>query len=271
MGSRHILFVLVLWLSCFAWSALNANQQFKYYMTSASGLQGSEVELHLLFDNEKDQVEAWSLGACHDASMLTIISPENGETTQAFNGGLGPDIVFYNLFYPPGDTGWNAGVVISVLGLETLPPGMGFDLHIATYTLIGDPGTEGVVCPCDEMGNPPAPLEAAVAGFWFPVDVECGEVHILASTFLRGDCNGDGDINIGDPIFLINELFAEGPEAPCDDACDSNDDGGKDIGDAIYGLNYLFTEGPAPPVPFPGCDFDPTADEQGCESFSACP
>ena len=78
-------------------------------------------------------------------------------------------------------------------------------------------------------------------------------------------------IDIGDPVFLLNELFAEGPEALCDDACDFNDDGGKDIGDAIYGLNYLFTEGPAPPAPFAVCGSDPTADALECESFAACP
>ncbi len=109
-----------------------------------------------------------------------------------------------------------------------------------------------------------------VQGISYPVDAECGEVDILG--FIRGDCNGDGNINIGDPIFLINELFAEGPEAPCNDACDSNDDGGKDIGDALYGLNYLFTEGPAPPVPFPGCGTDPTADELDCaDPLLECP
>ena len=68
MGSRHFLFLLVLSLSIFAGSVLNANQQFKYYMTSASGLQGNSVDLHVLFDNEKDFVEGWAIGVCHDAS-----------------------------------------------------------------------------------------------------------------------------------------------------------------------------------------------------------
>ncbi len=96
-------------------------------------------------------------------------------------------------------------------------------------------------------------------------------VHILAGPFLRGDCNGDGNINIADPIFLINELFAEGPQPACDDACDGNDDGNLNTADAIYGLNYLFAEGPAPPLPFPDCGSDPTEDAVGCESFAACP
>ncbi len=44
MGSRHFLFLLVLLLIIFAGSALNANQQFKFYMTSESGLQGDSVD-----------------------------------------------------------------------------------------------------------------------------------------------------------------------------------------------------------------------------------
>ena len=96
---------------------------------------------------------------------------------------------------------------INTFGQETLPPGEGFDLHIATYTLIGDPGTEGVntlVCPCDEIGYAPPPLLAVVGGFSFLVDAECGEIRILASPFLRGDCNGDVSYDIADPIFMAN-------------------------------------------------------------------
>ncbi len=113
MGPRHFLFLLVLSLSIFAGSTLNANQQFKFYLTSASGLQGDSVELHVLFDNEKDQVEAWALGVCDDASMLTIISADNGETTQGFDHGHGPGIVFYNIFPEDSLPGWNSGIVIS--------------------------------------------------------------------------------------------------------------------------------------------------------------
>ena len=115
MGPRHFLFLLVLSLTVCASSALNANQQFKFYMTSASGFQGDSVDLHVLFDNEKDIVCGWAIGVCHDASMLTIISADNGEATQALNHGFGPSIWFYNIYpedSPPGP-GWNAGIVIN--------------------------------------------------------------------------------------------------------------------------------------------------------------
>ncbi len=135
MGSRRFLFLLALSVALLVGPALNANQQFKYYMTNASGFQGDSVDLHVLFDNEKDIVCGWAIGVCHDASMLTIISALHGETTL----GLGYlALVFYNIYpedSPPGP-GWNAAILISVLGRAFLPPGEGFDLHIATYTLI---------------------------------------------------------------------------------------------------------------------------------------
>ena len=52
-----------------------------------------------------------------------------------------------------------------------------------------------------------------------------------APEFIRGDCNDDSLFDIGDPIFLLSELFSGGDPANCDDACDMNDDGLKDIGD----------------------------------------
>ncbi len=115
MGPRRFLFLLALSVALLVGPALNANQLFKYYMTNASGLPGDSVELHVLFDNEKDYVYAWSLGVCHDASMLTIISVANGETTQGFGLGIGPSFSFSNIYpedSPPGP-GWNSGVVIS--------------------------------------------------------------------------------------------------------------------------------------------------------------
>jgi outer membrane protein assembly factor BamB len=66
------------------------------------------------------------------------------------------------------------------------------------------------------------------------------------SSFQCGDTNGDGTIDIGDVIYLINYLFL-GTSAP--DPLwvgDCNCDGIVDIGDVIYLINYLFT-GTSPP------------------------
>lgn len=79
-------------------------------------------------------------------------------------------------------------------------------------------------------------------------------------TFRRGDCNQDGQVNIGDAIYALSYLFSGGAAPPCADGCDSNDDGQINIGDPIYELAYLFSAGPPPPSPGIDCGVDPTAD-----------
>lgn len=87
--------------------------------------------------------------------------------------------------------------------------------------------------------------------------------------FRRGDCNGDGAYNIGDPIITLSGLFS-GASWPCRDACDANDDGNTDISDAIFALGNLFAGGPSPSPPFLDCGLDPTPDPLGCLSYPTC-
>jgi hypothetical protein len=88
--------------------------------------------------------------------------------------------------------------------------------------------------------------------------------------FVRGDDNGDGAINIADPIYSLSYLFQSGPSM-CLNAQDTNADGANNIADAIYGLNYLFVMGPPPPEPFPSCGPDPAGGVLGCGEYGACP
>ena len=91
------------------------------------------------------------------------------------------------------------------------------------------------------------------------------------SSFRRGDFNGDGRTDIGDPIFSLNWQFRGGSGPSCLDAADANDDGRLDIGDTIWSLNHQFLGGPPPPAPGPlNCGTDPTSDGLGCDAFSPC-
>jgi hypothetical protein len=78
-------------------------------------------------------------------------------------------------------------------------------------------------------------------------------VRVIGTDVHRGDCNGDGMINIGDVIVLINYLFMNGdPPIPLpdgDSTGDANDDGDVNIADAVYLINFLFTGGSPPPPP----------------------
>ena len=97
----------------------------------------------------------------------------------------------------------------------------------------------------------------------------CGGVDGL---FRRGDCDGNGVLNISDPICGLSFLFLGGEEPGCRDAADANDDGVLDLADSVFSLTALFLD--REPLPAPGgetCGVDPTADAQSCAEYSACP
>lgn len=100
-------------------------------------------------------------------------------------------------------------------------------------------------------------------------------VHVVrvgcGTGFVRGDCNADGGIDVGDPVFLLSQLFSSGGPSSCSDACDANDDGQLDLSDAVSLLSAQFGAGPEPTQPYPGCGIDPSDDGLDCDSFIACP
>ncbi|MGE3163672.1 MAG: hypothetical protein AB7O52_02095 [Planctomycetota bacterium] len=87
---------------------------------------------------------------------------------------------------------------------------------------------------------------------------------VNAATFVRGDCNSDGSVNIPDVIFLLNYLFAFGLSPSCFSSCDVDDNGSLQLPDAIVALNYLFAGGSPPVSPFPTAGTDPTPDTLPC-------
>jgi len=65
-------------------------------------------------------------------------------------------------------------------------------------------------------------------------------------TYIRGDANGDGDINSADVVYLINYLFKHGSPPQPWEAGDVNCDQAINSADVVYLINYLFKGGPAP-------------------------
>jgi predicted outer membrane repeat protein len=61
-----------------------------------------------------------------------------------------------------------------------------------------------------------------------------------------GDINGDGLVNIGDPVYLIGYIFRNGPSPEPAAVGDINGDGRVNVGDAVYMVSYLFRSGPPP-------------------------
>ncbi len=70
-----------------------------------------------------------------------------------------------------------------------------------------------------------------------------------ANSFVCGDANGDGAVNVGDAVFLINYVFKGGPAPSPVESGDANCDGATNVGDAVYLINYVFKSGPEPCCP----------------------
>jgi len=71
-------------------------------------------------------------------------------------------------------------------------------------------------------------------------------VTMRVGTYVPGDANGDGIVDTGDLVYLLNYLFVGGPPPPVPNAGDANADCVIDSGDLVYILNYLYVKGPAP-------------------------
>jgi hypothetical protein len=112
------------------------------------------------------------------------------------------------------------------------------------------------------MGDP----DPATAFYWLDATYNITIVPASTIYFRRGDTNGDGVVDISDPVSFLSWLFTGGEAPPCEDIADSQDDGQLDLADAIHTLAFLFLGGEGQPVPGPfACGEDPTPDSlMGC-------
>lgn len=87
----------------------------------------------------------------------------------------------------------------------------------------------------DMVGMPIYPTYSS-PGEW-PIAIVCG------------DANGDGAVNVGDAVYIVNYVFRGGPAPVPMQAGDANGDGNVNVGDAVYIINFVFRGGPAPCCP----------------------
>ena len=71
------------------------------------------------------------------------------------------------------------------------------------------------------------------------------QTHVLA-TLIMGDANGDGNVDVGDAVFIINYVFNSGPAPEPIAAGDANCDGACNVGDAVFIINFVFEGGAEP-------------------------
>ncbi len=82
----------------------------------------------------------------------------------------------------------------------------------------------------------------------------------VPQAFIRGDANGDGELDVSDAVRIPLYLFSQGITLPVPDAADVNDSGEINLTDAVFLLNALFKNGPPPAAPYPDPGVDPTRD-----------
>ncbi len=95
------------------------------------------------------------------------------------------------------------------------------------------------------------------------------ESSLPPPSFIRGDANGDGMINIADAVRVLHYLFQAGTVPACMNASDANDDSVIDISDAVSILLYLFSdydEG----ILTGACTTETVDDTLGCLSYPHC-
>ena len=267
---------LCLWVavmpSLFEPSLFGQDPNFVLKSESASGFVGENIPSRVFLDNAEGVAGA-SWGRCHDAAIVDIECTvgsdciDNGIITQgvdlqATNNGQGAQFFAPAVTASP-STGYTVGVVVNLLGLDSLAPSTDADLLCVLYRGVAE-GTSPVdFC---ETGSPLVLISMGIAGGGDVVPtVENGIIEVtlfVAQSFIRGDCNDDGRTNVADGVWILNELFHSGPSTLCRDACDTNQDGMFDSTDAIFVFSYRFLDGPAPGAPFPDCG---NLDNQDCE------
>ena len=172
-----------------------------------------------------------------------------------FTAAIGGDLVFPGFEVPPGKDVLLGSVVVRVS--ERAEPG-------TQIRLFPTNGTDG-------LGTGPFSLRNEIsfqgqARFLSVLPRLEGAVLAIVGdqTFFRADSNGDGKLDLSDPVHTLAHRYLGGPGPECEDAADANDDGLLDLTDAVYTLGYLFLGGPQPPEPYPGEGRDPTADPLHC-------
>ncbi|MCK4656341.1 MAG: dockerin type I repeat-containing protein, partial [candidate division Zixibacteria bacterium] len=91
-----------------------------------------------------------------------------------------------------------------------------------------------------------APEEASVQTLTVAVADYCSAdtMSFDISTFLCGDTDQSGEVDIDDAVFLINYVFAGGPAPEPMEAGDADCSGDVDIDDIVYLIAYIFSGGP---------------------------
>jgi len=223
------------------------------------------------------QTQGFEMAVSHDPAMLSVEAIDAGEGV--LDEEYGEPWFFSTTALPDG---WTCTAVYDTLGavFHAFPvPTVAIDItysagvdascpHGSTLT----PLMPGMTTPLtwDNSLSPPLENVVVVGGASHDAVLVDGSVLFDPATYVRGDMNGDGSIDIADAFTAEDYLFLGGADPTCLAALDSNDDHQVDIADIIHLLTYLFLGGMEPAAPFPECGSEPAGSELGCEAYD-CP
>jgi hypothetical protein len=81
-----------------------------------------------------------------------------------------------------------------------------------------------------------------------PPSVDTVEIimNVVTPSFICGDANGSGVVDIDDVIYIVTHIFAGGPAPSPIESGDVNCSDGVDIDDIVYLITFIFSSGPEP-------------------------
>jgi len=218
-------------------------------------------------------VQALQVAATFDPLHLDITSVDFLLTNLR---SLGAELLAFNISNNPELPYITAGIIFDIeppYDGRTLPPGENHRiLNIVADISPGAP-IDGSTTVWLENGIGEPPLENILtvdSRTVLPRIGKAGTVffapeELVREVFVRGDSDGNGQVNISDAVVLLGYLFLGEAPVTCLDAADANDSGTINVADAAYSLNFLFRGGMIPPPPFPTPGLDPSKDSLGCE------
>ncbi len=98
---------------------------------------------------------------------------------------------------------------------------------------------EAIMMTADNAGTPNNTYGWGIANTW-------AAINYTFPSYVPGDADGSGYVDIDDVVFIINYIFGGGPAPDPLQAGDADGSGTIDIDDVTYIINYIFGGGPPP-------------------------
>ena len=221
-----------------------------------------------------DPVPGFAFSFSQDGNLFNTVDINSAPFLQMLNGGVGPELGVQQPYFDGGSVSAVFNLLGQQPLFFDVPQAV-IELQFATTpgTWIGalDGGTATFSSDDPEDLAPPVDDVVVIGAASFPVNWVFPIVQFVpVGVFLRGDADGDGQvIAVSDAVTVLEGLFSGG-SIPCLAAADVNGDGGIDVADPVALFNYEFLGGAPPPAPFPSCGGDPVPEAVTECADSAC-